>query len=333
MKTIIGINGFGRIGRLVLRALIERKETDICVGAINDLTDPETLAHLYNFDSVHGPAAIKMTVVNGNLVLNQRTIVVSKCPNPSDIPWSNQGVTMVFECAGRFASRDAAAAHLRGTVGKVIISAPGKDVDNTVVYGVNHHSLTAAHAVISNASCTTNCLAPVALVLDKTVGIERGYMTTIHGYTADQRLVDTAHSDLRRARAGALSMIPTSTGAAKAVGLVLPKLKGKIDGCAIRVPTPNVSAIDFTFTAAQDTSIEEINDAFIAAATNDLKGVLAVNHEPLVSIDFTHRAESSIVDLDQTQVVDKRFVRVFSWYDNEWGFSNRMIDTAKAWPA
>lgn len=327
----VGINGFGRIGRLVLRALVESGRKDVQIVAINDLANAQTLCHLYNYDSVHGSPVHKLEPTTKGLSLNGQEIVVTADPNPSTIDWDQAGVEMVFECTGRFVSKTDASQHIRGGVKRVLISAPGKEVDHTVVFGVNHTTLTSDHTVVSNASCTTNCLAPAVHVLDEVFGFERGYMTTIHAYTADQRLVDTPHSDLRRARAGALSMIPTSTGAAKAVGLVLPHLNGKLDGCAVRVPTPNVSAVDLTFTAKEEISVDKIKDAFVSAAQGQLKGVLAATEEPLVSCDFNHNPASSVIDLAQVQVVEGKMGRIFSWYDNEWGFSNRMLDTASYW--
>ncbi len=327
----VGINGFGRIGRLVLRALVESGRKDVQIVAINDLANAQTLCHLYNYDSVHGSPVHKLEPTAKGLSLNGQEIVVTADPNPSTIDWDQAGVEMVFECTGRFVSKTDASQHIRGGVKRVLISAPGKEVDHTVVFGVNHTTLTSDHTVVSNASCTTNCLAPAVHVLDEVFGFERGYMTTIHAYTADQRLVDTPHSDLRRARAGALSMIPTSTGAAKAVGLVLPHLNGKLDGCAVRVPTPNVSAVDLTFTAKKEISVDKIKDAFVSAAQGQLKGVLAATEEPLVSCDFNHNPASSVIDLAQVQVVEGKMGRIFSWYDNEWGFSNRMLDTASYW--
>lgn len=329
MALKIAINGFGRIGRLILRAAAEQHKDDIKIVAINDLGAVDTNAHLFQYDSIHGtyPQAVKTTA--DSMDIGFGPIQVFAEPNPAKLPWKDLDVDIVFECSGRFTKREQAAQHLEAGAKRVIISAPADGVDCTVVYGVNHQDLKSEHHVISNASCTTNCLAPVAYVLHKAFGIEHGYMTTIHAYTGDQRLVDTYHSDLRRARASALSMIPTSTGAAKAVGLVLPELKGKLDGTAIRVPTPNVSLVDFKFMAKRDASIEEINQAITEAASGALKGVLATVSAPLVSIDFNHNPHSSVFDVTQTQVIDKRFCRILSWYDNEWGFSNRMLDTAR----
>ncbi len=329
MTLKIAINGFGRIGRLVLRAIAEQNRDDLEVVAINDLGAVEINAHLFQYDSVHGTYKSPVITTANTMDIGFGPIKVLAEPNPSQLPWKELGVDIVFECSGHFTKRDKAAQHLAAGAKRVLISAPADGADCTVVYGVNHGDLKAEHTVVSNASCTTNCLAPVASVLHKAIGIEHGYMTTIHAYTGDQRLVDTYHSDPRRARASAMSMIPTSTGAAKAVGLVLPELKGKLDGTAIRVPIPNVSLVDFKFTAKRDASIETINDAIESAAAGVLKGVLATVSTPLVSIDFNHNPHSSIFDLSQTQVIDKRFCRILSWYDNEWGFSNRMLDTAR----
>jgi glyceraldehyde 3-phosphate dehydrogenase len=328
MPVTVAINGFGRIGRNVLRGIIESGRTDIEVVAINDLGPVETNAHLLRYDSVHGrfPAEVKTTETT--IDVGRGPMEVTAIRNPADLPWSD--VDVVMECTGIFTSKEACQAHLENGSKRVLISAPGKDADNTVVYGVNHDSLTSDHIVVSNASCTTNCLAPVAYVLNNAIGIEKGFMTTIHSYTGDQPTLDTMHKDLYRARAAALSMIPTSTGAAKAVGLVLPELAGKLDGVAIRVPTPNVSVVDLTFMAAKDTSVDEINAAIRAAADGPLKGVLGYTDEPLVSTDFNHDPHSSVFHMDQTKVMEGRMVRILSWYDNEWGFSNRMADTAVA---
>lgn len=328
MTTRIAINGFGRIGRLVLRAILESGRKDITVVAINDLASPDVSAYLLSYDSVHGPLTLSASLQNNHLLVGEHNILMLKQKDPLQLPWNDLNVDVVMECSGIFTNRSDAAKHLTAGAKKVLISAPSPDADKTVVYGVNQTNLTPKDLVVSNASCTTNCLAPVALVLSQTIGLTRGYMTTIHAYTGDQRLVDTAHKDLRRARAGALSMIPTSTGAAKAVGLVLPQLAGKLDGTAIRVPTPNVSLIDFTFDSAQPTTPEVINQAMEKAATTNLKGVLGINALPLVSQDFNHSPLSSVFDLTQTQVIDETFCRVLSWYDNEWGFSNRMSDVA-----
>ena len=330
MALRVAINGFGRIGRLVLRAIVESGREDVEVVAVNDLGPVETNAHLLKYDSVHGVLAADVKVDGDTIDLGRGPIKVTAEREPAKLPWNDLGVQLTMECSGRFNSRDGAAQHLEAGADKVLVSAPAKEADLTVVYGVNHDKLTKKHIVVSNASCTTNCLAPVADVLNKTVGIEKGFMTTIHAYTGDQPTLDTLHKDLRRARAAALSMIPTSTGAARAVGLVLPELKGKLDGTAIRVPTPNVSMIDLTFTSKRETSIEEINAAITEAANGRLKGVLGVNTGPLVSTDFNHSPFSSVFDATQTQVMDGDFVRVLSWYDNEWGFSCRMADTAIA---
>ncbi len=328
MSVRVGINGFGRIGRLAFRALIESGRNDVEVVAINDLGPVETNAHLLKYDSVHGVLAGEVTVKGDTMDAGRGPMKVTAERDPANLPWGALGVDVVYECTGIFADRAKAAQHLDAGAKKVLISAPAKDVDLTVVYGVNHDKLTAEHRVVSNASCTTNCLAPVADVLNKAVGIEKGFMTTIHSFTGDQRTVDTLHADLRRARAASVSMIPASTGAAKAVGLVLPELLGKLDGTAIRVPTPNVSMIDLTFVAGRETTVDEINAACREAAEGRLKGVLDYVTAPLVSVDFNHNACSSAFDSTQTSVVEGNFVRVLAWYDNEWGFSNRMSDTA-----
>jgi len=330
MAIRVAINGFGRIGRLCLRTLIESKRDDIDVVAINDLGPVETNAHLLKYDSVHGTLDADVSTDKNGLVVNGKTIHCTAETTPDSLPWKEMDIDIVFECTGKLKDRDAAQGHLDAGAKKVLISAPGQNADLTVVYGVNHDQLKAAHKIVSNASCTTNCLAPVADVLHKTVGIAKGYMTTIHAYTGDQHMVDGLHKDLRRARAGALSMIPTSTGAAKAVGLVLPELAGKLDGSAIRVPTPNVSLIDLTFDAARATSVEEINTAIREAADGRLKNILGAYDAPLVSIDFNHTPHSSCFDLTQTTVMEGTLVRVLAWYDNEWGFSQRMSDTALA---
>ncbi|MFZ3033521.1 MAG: type I glyceraldehyde-3-phosphate dehydrogenase [Parvibaculum sp.] len=330
MAVRVAINGFGRIGRLVLRAIAESGRKDIQVVAINDLGSVEANAHLLKWDSVHGPFPGKIKVTKSSFDLGQGPIKVLAERNPENLPWKELGIDIAFECTGIFTSKEKASMHLTAGAKRVLISAPADGADITVVYGVNHQQLKKSHKIVSNASCTTNCLAPVASVLNKAVGIERGYMTTIHAYTGDQNTVDTLHSDARRARAAGLSMIPTSTGAAKAVGLVLPELKGKLDGTSIRVPTANVSVIDLVFDAKKNTTVEEVNAAIIAAAKGPLKGVLATTDEKLVSIDFNHNPASSTFDLTQTQVIDGKLVRVLSWYDNEWGFSNRMGDTARA---
>ena len=330
MTVKVAINGFGRIGRNVLRAIHEAGRKDIEVVAINDLGPVETNAHLLRFDSIHGRFNAKVEVDGDFIVVDGKRIKVTAVRNPAELPHRELGVDIALECTGIFTSKDKAKAHLEAGAKRVIVSAPADGADLTVVYGVNHDKLTADHHVISNASCTTNCLVPVAKVLNDLVGIERGFMTTIHSYTNDQPSLDQMHKDLYRARAAALSMIPTSTGAAKAVGLVLPELKGKLDGTSIRVPTPNVSAVDLVFTAKRETSVEEINNAIRAAADGPLKGVLAYTDQPNVSIDFNHDPHSSTFHLDQTKVMDGTFVRILAWYDNEWGFSNRMADTAVA---
>lgn len=331
MTIKVAINGFGRIGRLSLRALIESKRTDVEVVAINDLGSAEINAHLLQYDSIQHNFNATVEAKQNSIVVNGKEIKVFAERDPSNLPWKDLGIDVVYECTGLFVSKEKAAAHIKAGAKKVLISAPGKDVDLTVVYGINHNKIQKEHTVISNASCTTNCLAPVAYIANKHFGIEKGYMTTIHSYTGDQRILDSYHnSDLRRARAAALSMIPTTTGAAKAVGLVLPELKGKLDGTSIRVPTPTVSIVDFTFIAKKNITAEDINNAMIEAANGELKGVLAINEKPLVSIDFVHNSFSSIFDVTQTQIIEGNFVRVLAWYDNEWGFSNRMSDTAVA---
>ena len=330
MTVKVAINGFGRIGRNILRAIHESGRTDIEVVAINDLGPVETNAHLLRFDSVHGKYPGKIEVDGDFLVVDGKRIKVTAVKNPAELPHKDLGVDIALECTGIFTSKEKASAHLQAGAKRVIVSAPADGADLTVVYGVNHDKLTKDHIVISNASCTTNCLAPVAYVLQQAVGIEKGFMTTIHSYTGDQPTLDTMHKDLYRARAAALSQIPTSTGAAKAVGLVLPELKGKLDGSSIRVPTPNVSVVDLKFVASRDTTVAEINDAITAAANGPLKGILAVTDQPNVSIDFNHDPHSSTFALDQTKVLEGNFVRILAWYDNEWGFSNRMCDTAVA---
>jgi glyceraldehyde 3-phosphate dehydrogenase len=330
MAVKVAINGFGRIGRNVLRAIHESGRTDIEVVAINDLGPVETNAHLLRFDSVHGRYPGKVEVDGDAIVVDGHRIRVTAIRNPAELPHRELGVDIAFECTGIFTSKDKAKAHLDAGAKRVLVSAPADGADLTVVYGVNHDQLKADHMVVSNASCTTNCLAPVAKVLNDAVGIEKGFMTTIHSYTNDQPSLDQMHKDLYRARAAALSMIPTSTGAAKAVGLVLPELNGKLDGVSIRVPTPNVSVIDFKFVAKKATTKDEINDAVKRAAEQQLKGVLAYTDQPNVSIDFNHDPHSSTFHMDQTKVMDGTLVRVMSWYDNEWGFSNRMADTAVA---
>ncbi len=324
MTTRVAINGFGRIGRLVLRALIESGRDDIEVLAINDLGPVESNAHLLRFDSVHGRFPAEVTVSGSSIDVGRGPIAVTAERDPANLPWSD--VDVVLECTGIF--KDTKALVYLEKARKVLVSAPSKGADKTIVYGVNHATLTDADRHVSNASCTTNCLAPVAKVLNDAVGITRGFMTTIHSYTGDQPTLDTMHSDMYRARAAAMSMIPTSTGAARAVGLALPELAGKLDGVAIRVPTPNVSVVDLTFEAARDTTVDEINAAVRAAADGPMKGILGVTDQPNVSQDFNHDPRSSIFHLDETKVLEKRMVRVLSWYDNEWGFSNRMLDTA-----
>ena len=328
MAVKVAINGFGRIGRNVLRAIIESGRTDIEVVAINDLGPVETNAHLLRFDSVHGrfPAEVKTTETT--IDVGRGPIEVTALRNPAELPWGH--IDIVLECTGIFTDRDKAAVHLENGASRVLVSAPSKGADKTIVYGVNHGTLTKDDIIVSNASCTTNCLSPVAFAIHNSIGISRGFMTTIHSYTGDQPTLDTMHKDLYRARAAAMSMIPTSTGAARAVGLVLPELNGKLDGVAIRVPTPNVSVVDLTFEAARTTSVEEINEAVIKAANGPLKGILGVTDQPNVSMDFNHDPRSSIFHLDQTKVMDGNMCRVLSWYDNEWGFSNRMADTAVA---
>jgi glyceraldehyde 3-phosphate dehydrogenase len=329
MTVTVAINGFGRIGRNVLRALVESGRTDIEVVAINDLGPVETNAHLLRYDSVHGRFPATVTTTETSIDVGRGPIAVTAIRNPADLPWSN--VDIVMECTGIFTDREKAAVHLENGASRVLVSAPSKGADKTIVFGVNDHTLTADDVIVSNASCTTNCLSPVAKVLNDTVGITRGFMTTVHSYTGDQPTLDTMHKDLYRARAAAMSMIPTSTGAAKAVGLVLPELNGKLDGVAIRVPTPNVSVVDLTFEASRATTVEEINDALrAAAASGPLKGILGVTDEPLVSMDFNHDSRSSIFATDQTKILDGNMVRILTWYDNEWGFSNRMSDTAVA---
>lgn len=330
MAVKIAISGFGRIGRNVLRAIVEAKRKDVEVVAINDLVSAKDNAHLLRYDSVHGPFPGTVRVEGDTIDAGTGPIKVLAERDPRKLPWKELGIDIVMECTGIFTDRDKAAAHLEAGAGRVLVSAPSKGADLTVVYGVNHDRLNADHKVVSNASCTTNCLAPVAKVLDGLVGIKSGFMTTIHAYTNDQNVLDQAHKDMRRARAAAMSLIPTSTGAAAAVGLVLPELKGKLDGTAIRVPTPNVSVVDLKFIPGRETSADEINKAMEHAAAQELKGILGVTSEPLVSVDFNHNPMSSTFDLTQTQIVDGRLVRVLAWYDNEWGFSNRMADTAVA---
>ena len=330
MAVRVAINGFGRIGRNVLRAIIESGRRDIEVVSINDLGPVETNAHLLRYDSVHGRFPGEVKVDGDTIDVGRGKIRVTAEKDPAKLPHKELGVEVALECTGFFTSKKAASAHLEAGAGRVLVSAPADNADLTVVYGVNHDKLGKDHRVVSNASCTTNCLAPVAKVLNDAIGIEKGFMTTIHAYTGDQPTLDTMHKDLYRGRAASLSMIPTSTGAAKAVGLVLPELNGKLDGVAIRVPTPNVSVVDFKFVANKKTSKEEVNAAIKRAAQQELKGILAWTDQPNVSIDFNHDPHSSTFHMDQTKVMDGTFVRVMSWYDNEWGFSNRMADTAVA---
>ena len=330
MAVKVAINGFGRIGRNVLRAIVESGRTDIEVVAINDLGPVETNAHLVRFDSVHGKFPGTVTVSGDTIDVGRGPIKVTAIKDPAQLPHAALGVDIAMECTGIFTSKDKASAHLTAGAKRVLVSAPADGADLTVVYGVNHDKLSRDHVVVSNASCTTNCLSPVAKVLNDAIGIEKGFMTTIHSYTGDQPTLDTMHKDLYRARAAALSMIPTSTGAAKAVGLVLPELKGRLDGVAIRVPTPNVSVVDLVFTARRTTTVEEVNGAIRAAADGPLKGILGYTDQPNVSCDFNHDPHSSIFHMDQTKVMEGTMVRILTWYDNEWGFSNRMSDTAVA---
>ena len=330
MTIRLGINGFGRIGRNVMRAIIEENRTDIEVVAINISGSIETNAHLLRYDSVHGRFQHPVTIDGQTMDVGKGSMRITSTRNIAELDWGAVGVDVVLECTGAFNSRDKAIEHTVVGAKKVLVSAPAKDADLMVVYGVNHDQLTADHVVVSNASCTTNCLAPVASVLHAAVGIEQGFMTTIHSYTSDQRILDNNHKDPYRGRAAAESMVPTTTGAAKAVGLVMPELSGKLDGVAMRVPTPNVSAVDLKFMAGRDTSVEEINACFAEAANGKLKGILGITDEPLVSIDMNHDPRSSIISLDQTKVLSPRFCRVMAWYDNEWGFSVRMLDTAAA---
>jgi len=328
MAVKVAINGYGRIGRNIMRALYESNRTDeINIVAINDLGDANTNAHLTQYDTAHGTFPGTVAVDDGDLLVNGDRVKVYAERDPSKLPWKELGVDVVMECTGFFRSKETAGAHIAAGAKKVIISAPGQNVDNTIVYGVNHDSLQASDEIISNASCTTNCLAPLAKVLNDSIGIEHGLMTTIHAYTNDQVLTDVYHSDLRRARSATMSQIPTSTGAAAAVGLVLPELKGKLDGFSMRVPTINVSVVGLTFTASRATSVEEVNAAIKAASEGNMKGVLAYNDAPLVSVDFNHNPHSSIFDASLTKVMEGNLVKVLSWYDNEWGFSNRMLDT------
>ena len=329
MATRVAINGFGRIGRLVARALLQKQGSGLELVSINDLADAESNALLFKRDSVHGAYPGDVRADGNDLIIDGRRIHVTAEREPGKLPHGANGIDLVLECTGFFTDREKAGAHLTAGAKKVLISAPAKGVDLTVVYGVNHERIAAEHSIVSNASCTTNCLAPVAKVLNDAIGIERGLMTTIHAYTNDQKILDQIHSDKRRARAAAMSIIPTTTGAARAVGEVLPELKGKLDGSAVRVPTPNVSLVDLTFTPGRETSVEEVNGALRAAAeSGPLAGILDYTEEPLVSIDFNHNPASSTVDILETAVLEGKLVRVVSWYDNEWGFSNRMVDTA-----
>jgi glyceraldehyde 3-phosphate dehydrogenase len=330
MATKVAINGFGRIGRNVARAILERPDCGLELVSINDLADAKANARLFKHDSVHGAFPGTVETDGNDLVINGKRIHVTAERDPAKLPHKANGVDIALECTGFFTNRAGGQAHLDAGAKRVLISAPGKEVDRTVVYGVNHDQLTTDDKIVSNASCTTNCLAPMAKVLNDAIGIERGLMTTIHAYTNDQKILDQIHEDPRRARAAAMSMIPTTTGAARAVGEVLPELKGKLDGSAIRVPTPNVSVVDLTFTPGRDTTKEEVNALLKAAAEGALKGVLGYSEEPLVSIDYNHDAHSSTIDSLETAVIDGKLVRVLSWYDNEWGFSNRMVDTAGA---
>ncbi|TKW67688.1 MAG: type I glyceraldehyde-3-phosphate dehydrogenase [Paracoccus denitrificans] len=328
MAVKVAINGFGRIGRNVLRGIVESGRDDIEVIAINDLGPVETNAHLIRFDSVHGKFPGTVTVDGDTIDVGRGPIKVTAIKNPAELPWGD--VDVVLECTGIFTDAEKAKVHLENGASRVLVSAPSKGASKTIVFGVNEDTLTKDDLIVSNASCTTNCLSPVAKVLNDAIGIEKGFMTTIHSYTGDQPTLDTMHKDLYRARAAAMSMIPTSTGAAKAVGLVLPELNGKLDGVSVRVPTPNVSVVDLTFEASRETTVEEVNNAIIAAADGPLKGILGYTDQPNVSIDFNHDPRSSIFALDQTKVLDGKMVRILSWYDNEWGFSNRMSDTAVA---
>lgn len=332
MTIRVAINGYGRIGRNILRALYESKRTEqVKIVAINDLSKPETSAHLTRYDSTHGIFPGEIQIDGQQMIVNGDSITLTSERNPAALPWRDLKVDLVMECTGHFTSREKASQHIQAGAQKVLISAPGKDVDKTVVFGVNHQQLSVSDTIISNASCTTNCLVPLVHPLHQKLGIVSGLMNTIHAYTNDQNLLDNAHEDLRRARSATESIIPTKTGAAAAVGLVLPELDGKLDGFAMRVPTKNVSVVDLTFKASRDTTVKEVNDILIASAQGPLKNILVVNHEPLVSIDFNHHPASSIVDLAQTKVIGGDLVKVCAWYDNEWGFSNRMIDVAHSW--
>jgi glyceraldehyde 3-phosphate dehydrogenase len=330
MATKVAINGFGRIGRLVARAILERSDHDLDLVAINDLADAKANALLFKYDSTHGRFPADVEASEGSITVGGKTIAVTSERDPANLPHGEMGVDIVLECTGFFQSDEACRPHLAAGAKRVLISAPAKNVSATIVYGVNHDVLTADDVIVSNASCTTNCLSPVAKVLNDLVGIERGFMTTIHSYTNDQRMLDQMHSDMRRARGGAQNMIPTTTGAARAVGLVLPELDGKLDGSSVRVPTPNVSLVDLVFTPGRDTSADELNAALKAAADGPMKGVLDYTADPLVSSDFNHHPASSTIDSLETSVMEGKLARVVSWYDNEWGFSNRMIDTAGA---
>ncbi|MFT3722884.1 MAG: type I glyceraldehyde-3-phosphate dehydrogenase [Hyphomonadaceae bacterium] len=331
MAVRVAINGFGRIGRLVLRSILEHKRTDIQVVAVNDLGPVDTNVHLLKYDSVHGPLNMDVKVEGDQVTVGNQSFKVTAIKNPAELPHKDLNVDIAFECTGIFTAKDKAALHLQAGAKRVLISAPGENSDMTVVYGVNHQKLTKEHMIVSNASCTTNCLVPVVSVLHEAIGIEKGMMTTIHSYTGDQPTLDTMHKDLYRGRAAALSMIPTSTGAAKAVGLVMPELNGKLDGVSVRVPTPNVSLVDLKFIAKRPTTAKEVNDLIKAAADGKLKGILGYTFEKLVSSDFNHNPHSSIFHMDQTKVMDGNMVSIMSWYDNEWGFSTRMSDTAVAW--
>jgi glyceraldehyde 3-phosphate dehydrogenase len=330
MSVRVAINGFGRIGRNILRAIVEAKRSDVTVVALNDLAPPETNAHLLRFDSVHGRFPGEVKVAGDSIDCGIGPIKVSAIRDPAQLPWRELGVDIALECTGLFTSKEKAAAHLTAGAKRVLVSAPADNVDLTVVYGINHEALTREHRIVSNASCTTNCLAPLAKVLNDAVGIDKGFMTTVHAYTNDQPSLDQFHKDLYRARGAAISMIPTSTGAARAIGLVLPELAGKLDGVSIRVPVPNVSVVDLKIVAKRATSVEEINGAMKRAAEQQLKGILGTTDQPNVSVDFNHDPRSSVLHLDHTKVIDGTLVRVMSWYDNEWGFSNRMVDTAVA---
>jgi glyceraldehyde 3-phosphate dehydrogenase len=328
MAVKVAINGFGRIGRLVARAILERPDCGLDLVAINDLADAKANALLFQYDSTHGRFRGNVSATDDSIKVNGKSIAVTSERDPGKLPHKDMGIDIVLECTGFFQSHEAAQPHLDAGAKRVLISAPAKNVSKTIVFGVNQDSLTADDLIVSNASCTTNCLAPVAKVMNDTVGIERGFMTTIHSYTNDQRMLDQMHSDMRRARGGAQNMIPTTTGAARAVGLVLPELNGKLDGSSVRVPTPNVSLIDLVFTPGRETTVEELNDALKAAAEGPMKGVLDFTDQPLVSSDFNHQPASSTVDSLETAVLEGKLARVVSWYDNEWGFSNRMLDTA-----